>query len=483
MSKTMNKKYSYLSLALIATGPFCSVAIKAAGPAERLNVLFVMADDLRPELGCYGVKDIHTPNIDKFACNAMVFRNAYCNAPVSGASRASLLTGVYPNYPNRFTSYTCKASVDARTAIPLSGWLTSHGYHTVSNGKIMHHIEDHADSWSEKPWRYHPDGYDVYWAEYNKWELWLNSESGKHINPRTMRGPFCEAADVPDSAYDDGHVVKKTIADLRRLRDKGQPFFLACGFWKPHLPFCAPKKYWDLYPSVPMPGNRFRPYGLPEEVKNSNEINAYAMVKTPDDDEFLRTVKTGYYACVSYVDALFGELMTALDTLGLKDNTIVILLGDHGWNLGEHNFIGKHNLMDITTRVPLIIRVPGMQGGYTASMAELIDIYPTLCDLCHIPKPEKQLDGKSLLPVLKDPATRTKDLVYVQWEGGDDVLDPRYNYAQWSKSGHEMLFDHATDAQENYNQAGNHLYDKVRRKVNKKMKKIKRFAFRKHLPE
>ena len=142
----------------------------------------------------------------KCVCGVL-FQNAYCNIPVSGASRASLLTGVYPRYPNRFISFSAYASKDCPEAIPISGWFTQNGYHTVSDGKVFHHMSDHADSWSEPPYRNHPDGYDVYWAEYNKWELWMNSESGKTINPKTMRGPFCESADVPDTAYDDGKLA------------------------------------------------------------------------------------------------------------------------------------------------------------------------------------------------------------------------------------------------------------------------------------
>lgn len=476
----MNKKLS-LSLTCVVLSPIGTLATQAENFHEKhLNVLFVMADDLRPEMGCYGVKSIHTPNFDKFAANSLVFTNAYCNAPVSGASRASLLTGMYPNYPKRFVDYTCKACIDAPKAIPISGWLTTHGYYTISNGKIMHHIEDHADSWSEKPWRYHPDGYDVYWAEYNKWELWLNSESGRHINPKTMRGPFYEKANVPDSAYDDGHVLNKTIKDLKRLRDMGKPFFLACGFWKPHLPFCAPQKYWDLYPSIPMADNQFRPKGLPSEVQSSNEINAYAKTKTVEDKEFLQQVKTGYYACVSYVDALFGDLIKALDELGLSDNTVVILLGDHGWNLGEHKFIGKHNLMNTTTRVPLIIKVPGMSKGYTSSMVELVDLYPTICELCRIPTPTAQLDGISFVKILKDPSNAIKDNVYIQWQGGDNIRSKRFNYAQWDKSGHKMLFDHSIDPEENTNRADSSSYVISEYHLQNNIKKIKKYAFRIH---
>lgn len=474
-------RYIYLSLAGFALETAGATPSTAGNmPGRKLNVLFVMADDLRPELGCYGVGAIHTPNIDRFAARSVCFDNAFCNAPVSGASRASLLTGMYPNYPDRFVSYTCRASADAPQAVPISQWLKDHGYHTVSNGKIMHHIDDHAASWSEEPWRYHPDGYDVYWAEYNKWELWLNSESARHINPRTMRGPFCESADVPDSAYDDGHVLQKTIRDLQTLRDRHQPFFLACGFWKPHLPFCAPKKYWDLYPEVPLPANRFRPAGLPEEVRNSTEINAYASVSTPDDRQFLQTVKRGYYACVSYVDALFGQLLDAVDALGLSDNTVIILFGDHGWDLGEHQMIGKHNLMRVTTRVPLLIHVPGMACGHTASFAELVDLYPTICELCGIGQPEGQLDGKSLVPVLTDPKASVKDGAYIQWEGGDDLLRGHYHYARWERSGHRMLFDHAVDPDENRNRAEDTLYRRVVRRMDSALDSIRQFAFRKH---
>lgn len=157
---------------------------------EKMNVLFLMADDMRPELGCYGVKEVKTPNIDRFAASGLLFQNAYCNIPVSGASRASLLTGVYPHYPDRFVNYSAYASKDCPTAIPISRWFTSHGYYTISNGKVFHHLSDHANSWSEPPYRKHPDGYDVYWAEYNKWELWMNEVSARTINPKTMRGPF-----------------------------------------------------------------------------------------------------------------------------------------------------------------------------------------------------------------------------------------------------------------------------------------------------
>ena len=258
----MQLKYTlFSSISMLA---FSSLSVFSQ--TEKMNVLFLMADDMRPELGCYGVKEVKTPNIDRFAASGLLFQNAYCNIPVSGASRASLLTGVYPHYPDRFVNYSAYASKDCPTAIPISRWFTSHGYYTISNGKVFHHLSDHANSWSEPPYRKHPDGYDVYWAEYNKWELWMNEASARTINPKTMRGPFCEWAEVPDTAYDDGKLALKAIADLKRLKEQGKPFFMACGFWKPHLPFNAPKKYWDLYDreKIPVANNRFRPEDLTE---------------------------------------------------------------------------------------------------------------------------------------------------------------------------------------------------------------------------
>ena len=439
------------------------LALPAEAKKEKMNVLFLMADDMRPELGCYGVEAVKTPNLDKFASSGVVFQNAYCNVPVSGASRASLLTGVYPHYPNRFVHYAAYASKDCPEAIPISGWFTQNGYYTLSDGKVFHHIADHADSWSEPPYRNHPDGYESYWAEHNRWELWQNEASARTINPKSKRGPFCEWAEVPDTAYDDGKLAVRAIADLKRLKEKGKPFFMACGFWKPHLPFNAPKKYWDLYErdEIPMADNRYRSEGLPSQVVNSTEIYSYAKTTTPDDIYFLKEAKHGYYACLSYVDAQIGKVLDALDELGLADNTIVVFLGDHGWHLGEHGFLEKHNLMDRATHVPLMVRVPGMQKGKTKSMVEFVDLYPTLCELCGIPVPENQLDGTSFVPVLKDLHAKTKDHVYIQWGGGDNAVDQRYSYTEWRQNGKlnaSMLFDHEIDAEENKNRVKKTCY-------------------------
>lgn len=457
----MNVKLTFtafggLSLAVL---PLSSVASSAQERQQRMNVLMLIADDLRPELGCYGVEGIRTPNIDALASSGTRFSSAYCNCPVSGASRASLFTGMYPKWPVRFIDYESYASKDAPEAMPLPGCFTEGGYHTVSNGKVFHNITDFAQSWSEYPWRVHPDGYGHDWAEYNKWELWMNSASGGTINSKTMRGPFCESADVEDDAYADGKLALHTIEDLKRLKDREEPFFLACGFWRPHLPFNAPKRYWDLYnrDDIPLADNQYRSLGLPDDVIAPKEIFSYARVDNLEEIAFQKEAKHGYWACVSYIDAQVGKILDALDSLDLSDNTIVIFFGDHGWQLGEHTFWGKHTLMDRATRVPLIVRVPGMSPGVSDSPVELVDLYPTLCELCGLKAPEGQLDGKSFVPVLNDPAARTKDHVFIQWQGGDNLTGGRYNYAEWDHSDgtvSRMLFDHQRDPEENENVAG-----------------------------
>lgn len=440
-----------------------SLTTKAGNNHQKPNVLFIIADDMRPEFGCYGIKDVKTPNIDAFASTGVLFNNAFCNVPVSGASRASFLTGVYPKLPNRFTSYDSYAQTDCPWAIPISKWFSQNGYHTISNGKVFHNIDDHDSTWSEYPWRVDPDGYGSDWAEYNKWELWMNEESGNFINPTTMRGPFCESADVPDTDYDDGKIRAKTINDLKRLKDLDKPFFLACGFWRPHLPFNAPKKYWDMYnrDDIPIANNRFRPINLPEQVTSSTEIQSYSRVMDTSSINFHKEAKHGYYACLSFIDAQIGMILDALDQLELSNNTIVIIIGDHGWHLGEHDFWGKHNLMNRSTHSPLIIRAPESNHGVTNSLVEFVDIFPTLCELCNIPEPNNQLDGDSFAPILKNLNMRTKDKLFVQWQGGYSAISERYNFAEWPKHQSRMLFDHKNDAEENNNVAHLSRYKKV----------------------
>ncbi len=447
----MNGKSLFPLLALL---PSCT----QTQTQEHLNILFIIADDLRPELGCYGAPQVLTPNIDRFADGSALFTNAYCNIPVSGASRASLLTGLYPSLPERFEEFDAWAQKDAPDIVPISRWFREHGYTALSNGKVFHNLQDHYDSWSRIPWRLNPEGYGKDWADYNKWELWLNEESASKLNPRTGRGPFCEAADKPDSAYDDGQITLKTIADLQDLARTGEPFFLAVGFWRPHLPFNAPLRYWEMYDRdrIETADNRFRPESLPEQVTGSTEILSYGAVGATDSDDFHREARHGYYACVSFIDAQVGMILDELKRLGLDKNTAVIFIGDHGWHLGEHEFWGKHNLMHHATNAPLIIRIPGESPRRVESIAEFVDIYPTLCAAAGIPAPA-HLQGVSLLPLIDGSRKRLKDYAFIQWKQGVNVVDTQGSYAAWNEDGErtaEMYFDHRQDPQENRNVIG-----------------------------
>ena len=435
-----------------------TAATAAAQAPQKLNVLFILADDLRPELGCYGAPVV-TPNIDRLAAGGTVFTRAYCNIPVSGASRASLLTGVYPEYPNRYMSFDARADRDNPSAEPISAAMKRSGVVALSNGKVFHELEDHAGSWSEAPWRSNPAAHGSDWAEYNKWELWLNDASGRYVHPKTLRGPYCEQAAVPDSLYDDWRVATRTIEDLERLAKEGKPFFMACGFWRPHLPFNAPKKYWDLYPpeSVALASNRFLPEGLPKEVQPSGELFQYARTDNTTSEEFEREARRGYYACVSFVDAQVGRILDALDRLGLAETTAVVLVGDHGWHLGEHTFWGKHNLMDRATHAPLVVRVPGKGAAKTDAVVEFVDLYPTMCEWAGVEAPKNQLDGVSFASLVGEPKAKGKSAAYVQWGAGKNAVTNRYSYATWP-SGSQMLFDHAVDVEENRNAASDTLY-------------------------
>lgn len=449
-------------VALLSFSCLCLPSLRAQ---EKMNVLFIVVDDLRPELGCYGSDAVITPHIDALANHSVVFQNAYCNVPVSGASRASLLTGVYPDFSKRrFVDAETYAQKDLPGVVTLPQAFKNSGYYTVSLGKVFHHYNDRTDSWSETPWIVSPASGD--WALYNKWNVWKNEVPDKELHPKSHRGPYCEAADKADSCYEDNRIAQKAVEELGRLKENGQPFFLAVGFRKPHLPFIAPKKYWDLYKreKIKMADNRYRPAGLPRQVQSSREIYQYTHTDNTSLDAFHREARHAYYACASFIDAQVGLVLDELKRLHLQDNTIVILLGDHGWHLGEHDFWGKHTLMKQSTHVPLLISLPHGKHGDTQSIVEFVDIYPSLCDACGISLPE-HLQGKSFLPTLLNPKKKHRDYAFIQWGRGINLVTQDYSYAEWYDKAQnlagEMLFDHRKDPKENKNVAGETPYRKT----------------------
>lgn len=463
----MRPRYSRpaaLSSLTILVIPFLLGMAAPAHSAERPNVLFIGVDDLRPEIFCFGVEKMVTPNLDRLAERGVQFDRAYCNIAVCGASRASLMKGLRPT-PTRFTSYLTWAEKDAPNVPSLPMVFKQAGYHTASNGKIYHHQNDDSSAWSQPSWR--PDTSSIWWA--------LPENRALQTGQRA-RGPAYEEADRPDELYPDHKICEKTLADLRVLAKQDQPFFLACGFYRPHLPFVAPKKYWDLYPTdkVTLPDNMYFPHDLPQAFNYTwGEMRAYHGIPKngPVSDETAIQLIRGYHACVSFVDAQIGRLLDELEKLGVADNTIIVLWGDHGWQLGEHGFWCKHTNFEVASRTPLLIAAPGIEGGRVCKqLVEYVDVYPTLCDLAGLPKPA-HLQGKSMKALLADIEAAHKEYVITRHGGGDAVRSDRFRYMEMhAKNGAGQLrgvglFDEKKDPDENQNVAEDPTCTNVREKL------------------
>ena len=417
------------------------------------NVLFIIVDDLRPELGCYGEKNIISPNIDQLAASGFRFTNTYCQVPVCGASRASFLSGIRPNR-NRFVDFGAWAERDAPDIVTLPRYFKNNGYVTVSNGKVFHHLTDSQDSWSEKPW-----APNVPWRNYLTAENKALAEKNKKRINKAVANSY-ESADVDDYAYIDGKVLKKSISDLQRFKDSRKPFFLAVGFRKPHLPYNHPKKYWQMYAgkNIPPAENPFVPENAPAaSIHNSGELRVYSDIpkKGSIPVEKQKVLKRAYYACVTYVDKLIGELLQTLKDEGFYDNTIIVLIGDHGYQLGEHTMWCKHCNYETSLNAPLLIRVPGQAENVTVTgLTEFVDIYPTLCDLVGLEIPAS-VQGSSLKPLLAGEKKQIKKATFSRYKDGESVRTERYLYTEYRNKDGElyarMLYDHQTDPEENVN--------------------------------
>ena len=500
------------ALALLGT-----VNCGGAPPLEqRPNILFVIVDDLRPELGCYGNPDIKTPHIDDFAQGAAVFTRAYCQAAACAPSRASAMLGMRPD-STRVWSLGEEFRKINPDAVTMAQHFHTFGYHTVSMGKIFHnHMPDRV-SFDEPDLRpaafatpelIDRDPESFYHDEGLKQELAVKRAERLKINPDKYAGGWAygrswEIAEAPDNALYDGAQTDLALETLARLKDGSQPFFLALGYYRPHLPFVAPKEYWDLYDrdALPLAENPYLPKDSPLMAMNSAyELTAcydLEYVKHPSvfrlEEETARLLKHGYYACVSHVDACFGKLMGGLEELGLDKNTIVVLWGDHGWKLGEHGSWCKQTNYNIDTRVPLFIRTPEManRGVRTDQLTELVDLFPTLCDLAGIEIPD-HMEGTSLKPLLSDPGSPVKTAAFSQYvrrpknspDGkrymGYSMVTDRYHYVEWytfddatKTAGDQVaveLYDNQADPDENINLAANPEYAKTVRELAIKLK-------------
>ncbi|MEM9676113.1 MAG: sulfatase [Bacteroidota bacterium] len=385
--------------------------------SERPNVLFIAVDDLRPELGCYGHSQIISPNIDRLAQEGTLFQNAYCQQAVCAPSRNSLMTGLRPDAIGIYDLYT-----NFRTKVPNVVTLPQHfkqnGYQAETVGKIYHTGHGNYDdtlSWSVPKWLVAPVDY-------------INSgdtvrANGSYPTIDDQKIPWL-ASTAPDNNFIDTRTTNRALERLGALKD--QPFFLAVGYVKPHLPFVAPKKYWDLYDSedIEIP-NLAEPEGMPEVALHQfGELRKYYGIPVEGalSEDQARNMIHGYYACVSHIDAEIGRLLTELDNLGLSDNTVVILWGDHGWKLGEYGSWCKHTNFELDTRVPLIVKPLSFSkaGGQSEALVEFVDIYPSLCELAGLPLPV-HLQGDSFVPQMKDPDRKGKIAALSQYPRGKDL--------------------------------------------------------------
>ena len=447
------------------------LGIAAVGAAERPNVLFIAVDDLRTELGCYGAGHIHSPHLDRLAKDGTVFLRAYCQQAVCSPSRTSLMTGLRPDSTKVYDLQT-----HFRTHVPdvvtLGQHFKQNGYYCVSMGKIYHGGYDDEPTWSEPARR--PEGGAGYVTEENRQLMARRRAEAKQRGltglalSRASRGTATEMADVPDAAYTDGALAQLGVQALRELKNRDEPFFLAVGFLKPHLPFNAPKRYWDLYDpeKIELAANPFPPKNVtPYSLTNWGELRNYHGIPAQGDltEDQARNLKHGYYACVSFTDANIGRLLDELDRLRLADNTIVVVWGDHGWKLGEHNSWCKHTNFENDAQAPLIIRAPGQAapGSKTRALVEFVDIYPTLCELAGLDKPD-HLEGTSAAPLLDDPDQPWKPAAFSQYPRGSvmgySMRTDRYRFTAWKdrKTGQIEaleLYDHESDPAENANAA------------------------------
>tara|TARA_S200000501_G_scaffold377526_1_gene436247 strand:+ start:217 stop:1818 length:1602 start_codon:yes stop_codon:yes gene_type:complete len=440
------------------------------GYGKQINFLHIIIDDLRAQgLSVYGKKTMETPNIEALASTSIIFKKAYINIPTCGASRASMLTGLYGRQ-DRFREYTSRLDKDAPETVSLPAYLKDNGYQTLSFGKVIHTKTDSLHVWSNHPWR---SSLSDYRNAENIEARSRNSciTTGVCAPSGLGKAPAFEMEDEADNRYPDGDVSDAASAMLEYLNKmvKKEPFYMAVGFVKPHLPFAVPKKYWDLYDSksIKVSEAQFKPKGAPPDawMKSGELRNGYTGIPAVGDpwennlpEELIKTLTHGYYASTSFIDAQIGKLINSLDNLELASNTVVILSSDHGFSLADHALWNKHSLFNVATRVPLLVRLPGERdAGSVEGVVEYVDIYPTIVDLANLSFPT-HLAGISLKKNLFNPELPTKEAVFPRYQQGDNVTTKRYSYSAYfgrgvnsSKMRGHMLYDHLKDPLETVN--------------------------------
>ena len=442
--------------------------------APHPNILFIAIDDLRPELGCYGNDLIHSPNLDRLAAEGAVFRHHYVQVPTCGPSRHALLTGLRPRKASELSNnvtrcYLFPGQPEVASPNTFIHHLRRNGYYTVGIGKISHSADGMVYGYEEQPGnkRELPYSWNKLIFDSGKWGTGWNAFFGYADGEnRQSKQKICtpyESAEVADEGYPDGLTAQLAIEHLDQLKTQKTPFFLGVGFFKPHLPFNAPKQYWDLYErdSIPLPGIRTLPRNVhPSSLHESGEFNQYkltdekASLSQAVSEEYARKLRHAYFASVSYIDAQVGRVLSALKKNGLDKNTIIVVWGDHGWHLGEHNVWGKHTLFDVALRSTLIIKAEGKitAGLNIPSVVETVDIYPSLMELAGLSMPH-EVDGASFLPLLNDNSANQSEAAYSYFRKGVSMRTSRYRLTRYFRD--EMpsveLYDHQNDPFETVN--------------------------------
>lgn len=459
------------------------VAQAAIAADAKPNVLLICVDDLRPELACFGASYIRSPNIDRLASEGRIFKSHYVQAPTCGASRYSLLTGRYPKGGNEVLFSRASRMKAKPDSVPPSmpAWFRQNGYKTVSVGKVSHHPGGRGgDRWDDDAKPEMPESWDRHLLPAGAWKDprgWMHGLANGEIRIDKKGGvemDVFQAVDGPDSIYPDGVSVDEALRQLDELAgDTDKPFFLAVGILRPHLPFGAPAKYLRMYDGVKLPPTPHpnKPQGK-TTWHSSGEFMKYDRGgRDPNKDpDFALEVRRHYAACVSYADAQVGRVLKQLRESGADKNTIVVLWGDHGWNLGEHAIWGKHCLFEESLRSPLIVSYPELKeaGVSTDSIVETLDIFPTLCDLAGLQQP-KFVHGVSLRPLLED--VKAKGHSAVAYRNQAQTIRTSTHRLILHKGGHVELYDHTTPDGETVNVATAHpdLVESLSLEVNERL--------------
>jgi iduronate 2-sulfatase len=456
-----------------------------AADQRRPNVLFIAVDDLRPELGCYGNRVVKSPHMDRLAARGVVFDRAYCAQAVCSPSRTAMMTGLRPD-STKVWDLNTHFRAAAPDCVTLPQYFKSQGWKCAALGKIYHNGFEDGRSWSEPHWYPRGNAVDTDPLDWTKRIVTKHAVSvTEYANPMAegparkngkapKQGPAFEVSPKVDDELPDGAVAAEAVKRIATLSKGAQPFFLAVGFVKPHLGFVAPKKYWDLYDptQIPVPATDKLPRGTAEFVGHTNgELHAYPGVpkENPIPAEFATKLRHGYYACISYTDAQVGRLLDALDAAGVADNTIIVLWGDHGWQLGDHGLWHKHTNFELAARAPLLISAPRLMtaGQKCEAPVEFVDVYPTLADLCDLTIPQG-LAGKSLKVYLETPGAPMQKPALSQYPRssaehggalmGYSVRTERWRCTFWRKRGgaeikYVELYDEVNDPHETVNLA------------------------------